>query len=74
MLTHEYTYVYGAVDVCTGELDSLILPHVNTECMQLFLNEVSSRHPDERIVMVIDGAGWHLPAETSALRPRAQPD
>ena len=54
MLTHEYTYVYGAVDVCTGELDSLILPHVNTECIQ-FLNEVSSRHPDERIVMVIDG-------------------
>jgi hypothetical protein len=24
--------------------------------MQLFLNEVSQRHPDERIVMVIDGA------------------
>jgi transposase len=40
-------------------MDSLILPHVNTECMQLFLNEVSARHPDERIVMVIDGAGWH---------------
>lgn len=59
MLTHEYTYVFGAVDVCTGALDSLILPHVNTECMQLFLNEVSSRHCDERIVLVIDGAGWH---------------
>lgn len=27
--------------------------------MQLFLNEVSARHPDERIVMVIAGAGWH---------------
>jgi transposase len=59
MLTHQYTYAYGAVDVLTGELDSLILPHVNTECMQLFLNEVSARHPHERIVMVIDGAGWH---------------
>ena len=59
MLSHEYSYVYGAVEVCTGELDSLILPHVNTECMQLFLNEVSSRHSQERIVMVIDGAGWH---------------
>lgn len=42
MLTHEYTYAYGAVDVCTGELDSLILPHVNTGCMQLFLDEVSA--------------------------------
>jgi transposase len=59
MLTHEYTYAYGAVDACTGEMDSLILPQVNTSCMQLFLNEISSRHPSERIVMVIDGAGWH---------------
>ena len=59
MLTHEYTYDYGAVDACTGELDSLILPQVNTHCMQLFLNEVSRRHPDGRIIMVIDGAGWH---------------
>jgi hypothetical protein len=40
MLTHEYTYAFGAVDVCTGELNSLILPHVNTGCMQLFVNEV----------------------------------
>ncbi len=59
MLTHQYTYVYSAVDVCTGELDSLILLHVNTACMQLFLNEVSARHPDGLIVMVIDGAGGH---------------
>lgn len=59
MPTHEYTYAYRAVDVCTGELDSLILPHVNTGCMALFLNEVSARHPEDCIVMVIDGALWH---------------
>jgi transposase len=66
MLTHEYNYAYGAVDACTGEFDSLILPHVNTDCMQLFLDEISARHPDERIVMVIDGAGWH---RSAALKP-----
>ena len=66
MLTHEYSYAYGAVDVCTGELDSLILPQVNTGCMQLFLNEVSLRHPDEHIVIVIDGAGWHRSAALKA--------
>ena len=27
--------------------------------MHLFLNQVSKRDPDERIVMVIDGTGWH---------------
>ena len=43
MLTHEYTYAYGAVDGVTGELDSLILPHVNTERMQVFLDEVGAR-------------------------------
>lgn len=66
MLTHEYTYAYGAVDVCTGEFDSLILPQVNTHCMQLFLDEVSKRHPNERIIMVIDGAGWHRSAVLKA--------
>jgi hypothetical protein len=55
MLTHAYIYAYGAVDACTGELDSLILPHVNTWCMQLFLDEVSKRHPNERNW---GGHGW----------------
>ena len=66
MLTHEYTYAYSAVDVCTGQFDSLILPHVNTECMQVFLDEVSKRHPGERIVMVMDGAGWHRSGKLKA--------
>ena len=59
MLTHEYTYAYAAVDVASGELDALILPHVNTACMQVFLDEVAARHADQHIVMVLDGAGWH---------------
>ena len=59
MLTHEYTYAYAAVDVDTGEFDSLILPSVNGECMQVFLDEISTRHPFDHIVMILDGAGWH---------------
>lgn len=66
MLTHEYTYAYGAVDVVSGELDSLILPHVNTDCMQIFLDEVGARHPQHRIIVVLDGAGWHA---GTALKP-----
>ena len=66
MLTHEYTYAYGAVDVVSGELDCLILPHVNTDCMQIFLDEVGNRHPQCRIIMVLDGAGWHV---GGALKP-----
>jgi transposase len=59
MVSQEYTYAYGAVSIAEGQWDSLILPQVNTDCMQIFLNEVSERYPDERIVMVLDGAGWH---------------
>ena len=31
----------------------------NTECMQLFITEIASRYPQQNIVMVLDGAGWH---------------
>ena len=59
MLTHEYTDAYAAGDIDCGERDTLILPHVNGDCMQVFLDEVSVRHPIDHIVMVLDGAGWH---------------
>lgn len=59
MLTHEYTYAYAAVSPQDGRLDALVLPHVDSVCMQVFLNEVAKRYPDENIVMVLDGAGWH---------------
>ena len=40
-------------------MDSLVLPEVSGRCMQLFFDEVAQRYPDENIVMVVDGAGWH---------------
>lgn len=27
--------------------------------MQIFLDDVAARYPEERLVMVMDGAGWH---------------
>jgi transposase len=59
MVSQEYTYAYGAVTISDGQWDSLLLPQVNTEYMQIFLDEISNRYPRERIVMVLDGAGWH---------------
>jgi transposase len=59
MLTHQYTYAYGAVSPIDGRFDSLVLPHVNGDCMKLFIDEIASRYPQENIVMVVDGAGWH---------------
>lgn len=59
MVTQQYAYAYGAISPADGRFDSLILPQVNGKCMQLFLDEVARRYPDENIVMVLDGAGWH---------------
>jgi len=59
MLTYQYTYAYGAVSPLDGKFDSLVLPLVNTECMQLFITVIGKRYPEENIVMVVDGAGWH---------------
>jgi transposase len=59
MVCQEYTYAYGAVSIADGQWDSLILPKADTVCMQIFLDEIALRYPEDRIVMVLDGAGWH---------------
>lgn len=58
-LVREYSYAFAAVSPHDGTLDSLILPEVDTETMSIFLAEVAARHPQEFILMVLDGAGWH---------------
>ena len=55
----EYMYAYGAVSPLDGDIVSLILPRCNTECMNIFLTEVSKQYPNDYILMVADNAGWH---------------
>ena len=59
LVSQENTYAYGAVSIPEGQFDSLVLPYCDTGCMQVFLDEISVRHPGEKILMVLDGAGWH---------------
>lgn len=59
-LVREYTYAFAAITPTDGVMDSLILPFVNAETMGLFLQVVAERHPEEFILMVLDGAGWHI--------------
>lgn len=55
----EYTYTYGGLCPHDGVLDSLILPTMHAACFELFASEVSNRHPDELVIIVLDGAGSH---------------
>ena len=58
-IVREYSYAYAAVCPHDGTLHSLVLPDVDTASMSLFLAELGHRHPDERVLVVLDGAGWH---------------
>ena len=52
-------YLYSAVDPKSGVDFTLILPNVNTVCMNLFLTEMIKYIGDAPIILVMDGAGWH---------------
>ena len=58
-VVRQYTYAFAAVSPHDGTLDSLILPQASGQMMSLFLQEVARRHPEEFVLMVLDGAGWH---------------
>lgn len=55
----EYRYAYGAVEPNTGDSFFLVLPYCNTECMNVFLRELSATYPNDFILLVADGAAWH---------------
>jgi transposase len=52
-------YVYTSVNIRDGESFSLVLPEVNTEMMNFYLEELSKRYKDKKILLVMDQAGWH---------------
>ena len=58
----EYRYVYGAVEPKNGEGFFLVFPYCNTDCMNVFLDELAKAYPEDRILLVCDGAMWHKSA------------
>jgi putative transposase len=55
-----FAYIFAAVEPGTDNAFALIMPHVNTEAMQEFLDRFAATiAADEHVVMVLDQAGWH---------------
>ena len=52
-------YVYSSVSPLSGNSFSLFLPWVNTETMNLYLQELSLAFPDQELLLIMDQAGWH---------------
>ena len=55
----EFTYVYGAVSPLDGQLDWRLSAKMDTAQMSAFLVQVSQAHPEEFVLMVLDGASSH---------------
>jgi transposase len=63
---YEWCYLYAAVESATGASAALIAPNTDTGTMNQFLKILDEeRQPDELIVLILDGAGWH---KSKALR------
>jgi transposase len=52
-------YTYSSVSPQTGEAFSLLLPEVNTNMMNIYLDELAKAFQDKQIVLFMDQAGWH---------------
>ena len=55
----EYRYAYGAVEPVTGDDFFLVLPRCNTDCTNLFLQELSKQYQNDVILLCCDSAAWH---------------
>ena len=58
-ITRQYTYAYASASPETGETFSLILPYSDTDCMSIYLQEMSKYFINYRMVIAMDQAGWH---------------
>lgn len=56
----EFTCGYGAVSPVEGGLDWMICDKMNTERMGEFLAQVSVAHPEEFMLLIVDGASSHV--------------
>ena len=59
----QFTYVYGAVSPLDGGLDWMLAEKMNTETFSSFLAQVSEAHPNNFLVMIVDGASSHISKE-----------
>lgn len=73
---YEWLWLYAAVEPLSGDSFFLLLPRVNQECLQLFVDALATEVGERRIGLVLDGSGSHRGAEIhwpEQLRPISLP-
>jgi transposase len=58
-VVRESLYAFAAVAPVAGHMAFTLSPRCNTAAMSCFLLELLAYWPDQRLVLFLDGAGWH---------------
>ena len=57
---YEWAYLFGAVCPERAVAAALVMPHADSEAMNLHLHEIGRAvAPGAHAILVLDGAGWH---------------
>lgn len=56
---YEWTWLYAAVEPATGESFCLYMPNLDGLCFEVFFQKCREAYPEDKIVLVMDGAGGH---------------
>lgn len=61
---HIRTSVIGAVQPQSGKLSSIIVPYVDTDVFQIFIDHFAAetKHKNVKVFLVLDNASWHKAA------------
>lgn len=62
-LARKNFYVYSAISSLTGYNFSLVLPEVNTNNMNIYLQRLAKSIKNQQVILIMDGASWHKSAE-----------
>ena len=55
-----FAYIFAAAEVETDNAFALVMPEVNTDAMQTFLDQFAETIPDtDHVALFLDRAGWH---------------
>ena len=58
-MVRESLYVFAALAPASGQLCALVAPSCDTEAMSVFLEQVGAEFAGQRVLLQLDGAGWH---------------
>ncbi len=66
-MKYQWGYVYGAMEVTSGDAQFLYMPTVSLHCSCLFLQQLVATEPDAIHIVLWDQAGFHPRPDTSNL-------